>query len=92
MELLTDHFFVPLPRKAVTLFSYLPTFPITYSSSFSLHALFIPANFQIILKKKKRCSAVITGFLQTVFVLSQKQGLNSYYGVAVVEIKVSPVQ
>lgn len=78
MELLTDHFFVPLSRKAVILF-YLPTFPITYSSPFSFCALIIHENSQIIFKKTKCCSAVITIFLQTVFVLSQKQGLNSYY-------------
>lgn len=54
MELLTDRFFVPFSRKAVTLFSYLPTFPITYYSPFSLHALFVHANLQIIFSKKKK--------------------------------------
>lgn len=53
MELLTDHFFVPLSRKAVIHFSYLLTFPITYSSPFSFCALIIHENTQIILKKKK---------------------------------------
>lgn len=57
MELLAGHFFVPLSRKAVILFPYLPTFPITHSSPFSFCALIIHENPQIIFSKRKKNAA-----------------------------------